>query len=383
MIGQQVRSPWADAQENAQSPVNAMVTVTQGTIEKPTPSFDASVSLGVTVDLATSAATEGVTRQVVTAQRAQPGAAVYNGDVVAEISGRPVFAMSLSFPLYRDLHYGDEGPDVEAVQTSLADLGLYHAATDGSFGAATQDALTSLYRTRVVRTPAAPADQAAAVEAAESALQQLLSAPDAPADETQRARATVAEAKRAAGTWLPLAEVLSLPGPSASVASAAPVGTVLDDETTALSLRTGAPTVSGRLGVADSEQFELETEVRVELVGGDASVVGRVTSRSEFLPGEGDSLPGYDVTVTLEGTDGLGNGASVRVLPADGGGTESGLVLPLSAVRQDGEGTYVLVDAGTTSPVRVAVTPGISGHGQVIVTGEIAEGDRVVVASSS
>lgn len=381
VVGHHVRSPWADAQANAQASVDATATIAQGTIDRPVPSFTATVSLGTTIELLTSSAPD-TSRQVVTAQRARAGTVVTSGDVLIEVSGRPVFALTLAFPLYRDLHGGDSGPDVQALQGSLADLGLYRGAQDGILGPATQDAVTRLYTTRETRTPATPDERQADREAAERALQELAADPDASAPDIAAAHARADSAARAAGSWLPVSEVLAIPGAQATVASAAPVGTVLDGASSALTLRVGEATATGRVGVADADAFTVGSPTLATLVGGEVAVTGHVADRTEFLPEEGESLPGYDVTVALDGPGELGDDARVTVSPAGGGGSETGLVVPLAAVREDAEGTYVLVATGGR-PARVTVSPGVSAHGEVIVTGDLREGDQVVVASSS
>jgi len=73
-------------------------------------------------------------REVVSGMVHQIGDVIRYGDVVAEVSGRPVFAMPASLPLYRDLYRDATGSDVAGLQQVLADLGLYSGAVDGDFG---------------------------------------------------------------------------------------------------------------------------------------------------------------------------------------------------------------------------------------------------------
>lgn len=80
---------------------------------------------------------------VITRLPKQPSVA--EGDLIAEVSGRPVIALTGSFRRYRDLRPGDRGPDVLALQSALRRLGLYGGATDGRLGRSTAVAVRRLY----------------------------------------------------------------------------------------------------------------------------------------------------------------------------------------------------------------------------------------------
>ena len=83
---------------------------------------------------------------VITGVRARPGAAVRAGQVLAEVSARPVFVLPGAIPVYRDLKPDDEGKDVRQLQTALAGLG-YGSGGDrpGHFGSGTRSAVAALY----------------------------------------------------------------------------------------------------------------------------------------------------------------------------------------------------------------------------------------------
>ncbi len=66
------------------------------------------------------------------------------GSVLAVVADRPVIAVSMPVPLYRELTAGAEGPDVERWQHALNDMG-YESPTDGRFDEATQAATRSFY----------------------------------------------------------------------------------------------------------------------------------------------------------------------------------------------------------------------------------------------
>jgi membrane fusion protein, macrolide-specific efflux system len=62
---------------------------------------------------------------------------------LAGIDGKAVYGIPSSYPLYRDLAEGDEGPDVAALQRALAAAGYDAGEADGDFGASTADALAN------------------------------------------------------------------------------------------------------------------------------------------------------------------------------------------------------------------------------------------------
>ncbi len=69
---------------------------------------------------------------------------VDEGDVLLEISGRPVFVIDGDVPAFRDLRPGSEGEDVEQLQSALDRLG-YEVEVDGVFGSGTAGAIDAWY----------------------------------------------------------------------------------------------------------------------------------------------------------------------------------------------------------------------------------------------
>ncbi|WP_370377075.1 peptidoglycan-binding protein [Catenulispora sp. GAS73] len=77
---------------------------------------------------------------------AKAGDQIRAGQVLIEVSGRPIIALSGAVPAYRDLKPGMDGPDVAQLQAALKQLG-HDSAPDtlGHFGDGTKSALTDLY----------------------------------------------------------------------------------------------------------------------------------------------------------------------------------------------------------------------------------------------
>ncbi|MGW4051593.1 peptidoglycan-binding protein [Streptomyces sp. NPDC004779] len=89
---------------------------------------------------------EGGTGPVITKISVRPGSAVRAGQVLMEVSGRPVFTLEGTLPVYRDLRPGATGDDVRQLQRALRKIG-HDTAPDaaGDFGAGTKNALGAFY----------------------------------------------------------------------------------------------------------------------------------------------------------------------------------------------------------------------------------------------
>ncbi|NUR63436.1 MAG: hypothetical protein HOV87_32970, partial [Catenulispora sp.] len=74
------------------------------------------------------------------------GAAVAEGEVLMEVSGRPVLVFTGAVPMYRTLGLGTVGDDVKQLQAALKRLGLDPGPVDGTFRTQTADAVRTWYR---------------------------------------------------------------------------------------------------------------------------------------------------------------------------------------------------------------------------------------------
>jgi multidrug efflux system membrane fusion protein len=104
--------------------------------------------------VAPSGSGPGSSKLIVTRVLSRPGSAVRAGQVVAQVSGRPVFVLQGGFPAFRDMVQGETGPDITELQEALADLG-YHSYPDptGVFGPYTAAAVRGLYQSIGYATP--------------------------------------------------------------------------------------------------------------------------------------------------------------------------------------------------------------------------------------
>ncbi|MFE9931495.1 peptidoglycan-binding protein [Streptomyces sp. NPDC005533] len=108
---------------------------------------------------------------MVTKLPSKAGDPVTAGRLIAEVSGRPVFTLHGTQPMYRDLRPGATGDDVAQVQEALRELGHGTGADPkGVFGAGTKAALAARYRAIGYEPLPAVADGGAALKSAREAV---------------------------------------------------------------------------------------------------------------------------------------------------------------------------------------------------------------------
>lgn len=399
-IGTQVRSPWESAIANSDSNPQVTATVEVRTLSRSVDPISGTVSLGAETTVG-GASADG-SQPVVTAVHVAVGDQIHAGQVVAEVAGRPIVALTLPFSLYRDLVPGDEGPDVEALQQAMTELGTYRGVIDGDYGQATARAVDATYAAAEAMAPSPdPAIEAAAKDADSALADAQAALADAQAQAgldgsstsiTEETKAvadarTAAEAARlAAMTPLPRGETLAIGASGVTVVAVSPVGTILGEAGGALTVRSGAPSVVVRVGVDEIDGFAAGTTVDVTGVA-DAtrSDQGTVTSVGEFQAVAGDGgVPGYDVTVQLGG-DVFGDQEAVLLVGATAEPAVEGLTVPVVALRDDAEGKFVLratTDGQPAQEVRVTVLSAVDGYA-LVADGDLREGDTVIVVPGS
>ena len=148
LIGTRIKSP-ADEAAARQAPPPSRITVP---VERQLLSSSLVLSGEVRyneptpVKLAGSVGVEEGEAEVITAVP-ELDQLVQEGDVLLEVTGRPVFVLQGELPMYRRLSNGSEGPDVQQLETALARLGFAPGNVDTVFDAATASAVTELYST--------------------------------------------------------------------------------------------------------------------------------------------------------------------------------------------------------------------------------------------
>ncbi len=390
-----------------------------------------TVTPEITVDV-TAVAAPGTLRLVVTALRTAPGDSVRPGQVLVEVSGRPIIALAGAVPAYRDLTPDSDGPDVATLQRALRALGHSTGAdATGHFGAGTKIAVSRLYAALGYDVPTTgghrdAADQPAlqaAQEAVTKAARQRDAAQAALADATARsdpgaaasAQTVLAQAQQdltrtqqsqaalvaRTGPMLPLAEFVFVPKFPVQVAMLAagvgdPVAAPL------LTLRGGALRVRAVLPPTSTEPYTVGMAASIDAATG-TPVPASVTSVGPLLTpslagtagGGGDgtgadpavAASGYPVAVTPDSAlDPSWAGREVRLSVRAGSTDGAVLVVPLTAVSTGGDGRGVVTVLDPTGRTRaVPVRPGLAGDGVTEVTpvdgASLNPGDTVLLGS--
>jgi peptidoglycan hydrolase-like protein with peptidoglycan-binding domain len=307
------------------------------------------------------------------------GDTIKNGELLAEIDGAPLFALTGPVPAWRDLLPGDSGPDVLELQKALASLGYYDGGdTPGYYGTATQDAVYDYFwnlgyqppsdggvpEADVVFLPSLPASVLAVNGAVgQQAGQPFLevSARDALALTGELPPGYAGQVKDGLKVRI-YDEVTGIHA----------VGTVAGLGTATTIVPSGTIVPVGESGSANS--------------AASASSSGSSSSGSADSASSGDGTPFMPLTVDpSKPLPAALNGENVLVTVETGQTEGPVLTVPVAAIVTNASGaSYVTVVGAHGRQTRVAVTPGLSENGYVQVTpvtpGTLAAGDNVVVS---
>jgi HlyD family secretion protein len=378
-----------------------------------------AVTVDVTPTSVSAGGTGGNSRMVVTGVRARPGDSVNAGQVLVEVSGRPVIALPGAIPAYRDLRPGAKGADIAQLQDALR--ALHHADTDtrGYFGPGTKRALGELYSDIGYEAAITGQQDEEAIKAAKkqlrSAKDALAQAPagtnvDALRQDVTDAEQSVAQLEERSGVMLPLSEVAFISGlPAHVVQSTAVVGGEV--HAPLLSVSVGDLVVAAEVTPGDKQLLKagMKTQVDADSLGADATAGGTVTSVGD-RPSTGQSGDGQNSgsgsNGQNSGSSGQGSGSvgplhysvavafaaqpprewlgeQVRVVIELASSATEVLTVPVSAVFADMQGKSTVLRTGADgTQQRVVVQAGLSGDGFVEVTpvdGRLDAGDRVLV----
>jgi hypothetical protein len=386
--------------------------------------------------VAATAAGPGGGPLVVTRIKVAAGEPVRSGQVLAEVSGRPVFTLVGSVPVYRDMLPDESGADIAQLQDDLRAAGIPTGGDrSGWFGPGTKSAVSVWYRRIGYPVPLTGAATMQAVQAAAQAVQQqeqtvlelttgrgttgggASPAPGAsgtgqggsggtPAVQLAQARAllaqdraTLAQAEAANGPELPASELVFLPRYPARVENvAAQVG----DHVSAslMQLTAGGLTLTGRLAPADAPLVKAGMRVTVLDESTGVSTTGRVGAIGALIdptqsqagqgptaaapPGGDTSSPYLPLTVLPDRAwNPALTGHDVRLTVVAASTSGPVLAVPAAAVQSDlaGRTTVTVITPGAGRRV-VRVTAGVTADNLVEITavsGTLSAGDQVLV----
>jgi len=422
-----VRSPAQRAAEQSPPAASVLTAAVQSQVLTSTVAVRGTVTADSTIAVTVPGTAPAGSVLTLTRTPKVSGNVVEAGDVLCEISARPVLALPGQIPSYRDLVPGSTGSDVVELQDALRSLGLLGDASDGMFGPRTQAAVQRLYEARgytaLTTTDvngAAETDALAAARASERTAQRAVrdaTAAVSAADPltVDAARQALADAKEdlvvsqaalarlqaQVGVVVPLGEVVFVPQLPAAIGTVgAAVGTVLSSATSVLTLLTGQLSVhavapEGQQHLLSAGQtVTIVDDVRSRTTTGTLTAIGPYTDPTarDGSAAAGEGMPsgtaGYPLVVaTTEPLDSTWLNADVLVQVTAATTTTPVLIVPATAIATRADGTtFVQVLTGGTDHRDVAVVTGAAADGQVQVTastpGELRTGDEVLVGSS-
>jgi peptidoglycan hydrolase-like protein with peptidoglycan-binding domain len=149
-----IKSPAQQAAEQGPPVASVLSAPVQRTVLRSTVTVRGSVVPTGSIQVAVPSPA-GASIAVLSATPKRAGDRVQPGDLLAEVSGRPVLALPGPVPAYRDLHPGDTGRDVRRLQDALRSIGYRGAGSSARFDAGTEQAVRALYRDRGYQSDAA------------------------------------------------------------------------------------------------------------------------------------------------------------------------------------------------------------------------------------
>lgn len=272
---------------------------------------------------------------VVTTVNIEAGDTVTPGTIIATVDSNPVIAtLGSDKPIYRDLHPGDSGYDVEATQEILNQLG-YRVAVTGTFDEATEKTAERFFANIGFTSPCGE------------------------------------KICFLTGTFL------KIPQAQMPVASVIGAGTNTAENPVLFSSQSGNKSVQARISVAQKAEFEGQPEATVS--GSAGQLVSTADySFSEFKEAQGNELPGYDLTIDLpQDLENLPDDKTPVTISLNSQAKEY-LAVPAVAIRQEGTSTYLVTEDG--SRVEVEVLAQVQGWAGLADNPAISPGTKVLVS---
>lgn len=308
---------------------------------------------------------------VVTGTPLGAGSAISDGVVLLEANGEPVFAMNWPFRPYRDLEYGFYGPDVAALQNTLATLG-YATSLNSLLDSRTAAGLTQFYKDRGYEV----LTKSEAIQKPEAVTMPLLKTPTTGTIDTEIAH-----------PYLPASHVLRIPARNHVItAVGTQVGSDISDPAAPL-FNLDGERGSGLAAVTAEQATKLapgnKAEFRDSRDGSTHAVtVKSIATSAGDVPGVGQ---GFRVEFSFDGTVPAPTPDGTTLMVAAQVGNDLGDVLaaPVTAVYSDADGSsYITVSKnGSITSMPVATGKSLGGWIQILPEPghDVAPGDQLVV----
>lgn len=333
VAGYSLPNPNRDAIALAQQNIDVFSPVEKRSVDT-RQSFAGNIRLGEISDLTPMSLPSPA---VITRSIKSAGSIAQGGDLLAVISGVPIFGLSAPLAMYRDLAIGDEGDDVLLLQQSLNRAGLSITET-GLMNWETLRAVNSLYQNNGF-------------------------------DPT--------------GQYFSISNFVVLPSQEVAVISSASVGSQVNEKTPFAQVRSNSTFVVFRADASVSSTITVGEQMTVKAAQNDLPV--EVSNVGVFNNGTEGQIPGRDVYLRFI-SDGFGELADNTAVTVYGPGSQiSGDSVPISAIKSDSKGTFVLkedsTNASKVSLKRASVEILATGDGWAVITSnELTVGDKVQVS---
>ncbi|WP_340377948.1 peptidoglycan-binding protein [Streptomyces sp. SS7] len=365
--GSQMQSP-ADAAAARKPPKAGPVTVaverrslTASVVAQGSVEFDSPQSLALAGPVGTpdSGSTDPVAQRVTKAPVA--GAVLKEGDVLMQLSGRPVLVLRGSVPMYRTLGPGTSGDDVRQLQRALARLGFDSGAATGQYGQGVATAVSRWYRSKGFQAQEpgiADKQQLGTLEAAVTAAQQGLLAARNPSGGTGGDGGTETSGTQADGTGTNGTGTDGTEANGKGGTGSTPTGTGTGAGTGAgTGTATGSGSGSGTTGQAE----------RLQLKAAQQQLDAANTALSAFRAGYGTKIPAGEV-VFLPDLPARLDKVTVKVGDSPSGpiGTVTSSKVVVQAVVQGSDAR--LLHKGMTAEVET--TDGKKVAGELVALGD-------------
>lgn len=255
---------------------------------------DSRSAYSARVEAAPSQALAPVLGGVVVRQELRPGDQLSAGQLIGVVAGNPIFGLTGPLALYRDLKPDDSGDDVTVLQHSLATAG-FDVAPTGTVGPQTVRAIASMFR----------------------------------------------DAGYPAPKLIPHQQLIPLPASTVTITEVAAIGEQVSSEAPLARASFSAPTVTAMVDPVAADDFVVGGTVEANVGGTVMPLV--VQSIGPFVEPSSDGPGGKELRlVPADGEAMLDEGSSATVFGP--GERADALAVPLVAVRQDTEGSYLLVE---------------------------------------
>lgn len=378
--GRLVRSPAQVAADAAPPPPSILTSpvvegyVTQAIVVRGSVTRGAAVSID-------GVAPEGA-ESVLTGRPLRVGEKVRPGMVIAEVSYRPIIALTGRIPMIRDLSVGSAGPDVAQLQDAIQALGWDIHDTSGTFGPSTAAALEKLYESVGYSAPTqAPVEASGGDDVGSDDGQSKSGTGEARLSSDGSAKSHPREVIVARKSELAL--INHLPGTVSAIS--APVGGPAGDALVTIS--TAPPTVRASLAPAQRSLVQVGDEVMLS----SASPAYRARARIAHIGAtvQDEQTKAFSVPLRLipaktppAGT--LDQGIQVKI--AVQRHADSGMIVPVAAIYTTGDGSTAVLKVANNGSQEVTVQVLETGSGRArILSAEpntISIGDRVRVGVS-